>query len=262
MKFKLGAMTFGEILDRGLKILFARLPAFLILGAILLLPMFIVQILQPQIVSGVGAAAGIVMVLFFMIFSFIYAGAVVDVISREYHGKTVSIGGAISFALRRFGPLLGTALLTGLVIGLGLLLLIIPGIIFSIWFAFVTQVVMVEGLSGTSAMSRSKELTKGHGGRIFGILFIIGLLNGLINVGLTMGLASALPVQQIVVGRGGLEYGPVNMTNLVILSFIEYVISIFTSSFQSICVTLMYFDLRVRKEGYDLEVLASQTDEA
>jgi len=38
MKMKLGSMTFGEILDRGIKMLLGRLPTFFAIGFLLLLP--------------------------------------------------------------------------------------------------------------------------------------------------------------------------------------------------------------------------------
>lgn len=66
--------------------------------------------------------------------------------------------------------------LTGLIVGLGFLFLIVPGIIFTIWFAFSTYVVICEDKRGLKALSRSKELIKGYwwpaAKRIFAILII------------------------------------------------------------------------------------------
>jgi len=73
---------------------------------------------------------------------------------------------------------------------------IVPSIIFAIWFVFVTQVLMVEGMGGTKALTRSKTLSEGHRGRIFCILFLVILIMALINSGLTFGLASVLPIQR------------------------------------------------------------------
>ena len=62
---------------------------------------------------------------------------------------------------------LGAAILAGLTIGLGFILCIAPGIIFAIWYVFVSQVVVVEGLKAEKAMSRSKELTSGYRGLVW-----------------------------------------------------------------------------------------------
>ena len=55
-----------------------------------------------------------------------------------------------------------TSFLAGVVVVLGFMLLLIPGIIFAVWFSFVLGVLIFEGKSGTAAMSRSRELTKGR----------------------------------------------------------------------------------------------------
>ncbi|MFT3883677.1 MAG: hypothetical protein QM703_29015 [Gemmatales bacterium] len=261
MKMKLGSMTFGEILDRGIKMLFSRLPTFFAMGFLLMLPLLVIQLLEPQLRSAAGMAAALITLIVSIVFSFVYSGAVVDVIAKDYLGKPVTVGSAIGYAFKRFGDLFVTALLAGIIIGLGFLLLVIPGIIFAIWYVFATQVVMVEGMGGMKALARSKSLTEGHRGRIFGIIFVIGLLLALINIGLTLGLATVLPIQEIVRTPMGLAGGPINYTNFCITVLIQYLLTIVTSSFQAICVTLMYFDLRVRKEAYDLEVLATQTPE-
>ncbi|MBL7154965.1 MAG: hypothetical protein ISS88_00455 [Candidatus Portnoybacteria bacterium] len=68
------------------------------------------------------------------------------------------------------------ALLTGLVVGLGFLLLIIPGVIFAIWFVFSTYTVICEDKKGFKALSRSKELVKGcwwpTAKRVFALIII------------------------------------------------------------------------------------------
>jgi len=69
------------------------------------------------------------------------------------------------------------SLLTGLVVGLGFLLLIIPGVIFAIWFTFSTYTVICEDKKGFKALSRSKELVKGYwwptAKRVFTLIIII-----------------------------------------------------------------------------------------
>jgi len=44
----------------------------------------------------------------------------------------------------------------------GLILLVVPGLIFAIWFTFTISVVVAENLSGSAALSRSKQLVKGR----------------------------------------------------------------------------------------------------
>lgn len=76
--------------------------------------------------------------------------------------QTFSIKELLSQGWKIIGKLLVTGLLSGLAVMGGLILLIIPGIIFAYWFAFTNQIVAVENLSGTAALSRSKQLVIGR----------------------------------------------------------------------------------------------------
>jgi len=66
--------------------------------------------------------------------------------------------------------LFGTQLLVGVLVLVGLLVLVIPGLILIGWYAFVPYVVLEEGLTGWSALQRSRELVRGHLVESWGIL--------------------------------------------------------------------------------------------
>jgi len=59
------------------------------------------------------------------------------------------------------------SILTGIIIAAGILLLIIPGIIFAVWFAFALFILVVEGLKGTKALRKSKEYVRGRWWSVF-----------------------------------------------------------------------------------------------
>ncbi len=65
------------------------------------------------------------------------------------------------------------SLLVGIITFLGFLLFIIPGIIFTIWFSLATYVLVAEGLTGTKALSRSKQLVSGNWWRVFWRFLVI-----------------------------------------------------------------------------------------
>ena len=78
-------------------------------------------------------------------------------------------------------PLLGTQVLVGIVVMLGFLLFIVPGIIFSLWFYVVIPVVVLEGLAGSRAMGRSRELVRGNLDKAFLLglaVFLLGAIFG------------------------------------------------------------------------------------
>src|SRR5207248_5430978 len=76
----------------------------------------------------------------------------------------------------RFASLLVTNIIVGLLIWLGLILCIAPGVYFAVSYMLVSQVVVLEGLSGGEAMRRSKELIGGYRGRVFGVLLLVGIV--------------------------------------------------------------------------------------
>jgi hypothetical protein len=269
MKFQLGAMTVGDILDRGLKLLFARLPTFYAISLIVYIPTLVVQLLHPALglgdfalASGQGVGAQMLGPLLVsivnLIMTMVGTGAVLHVISQEFIGQRAGLGEAFRVGLARFGALLGTSLLTGLIIGLGLVMCLVPGIIFAIWYAFIAQVVVMEGLAGPAAMNRSKALGEGYRGRIFGVFVLLNLIVGVAQVVIMLLLMQVFPYFEIVSTGGGKVTVKTDTTNYIIdVLILALVLPLFTS-FLQICSTLLYFDLRIRKEGFDLEVAAQQ----
>ncbi len=262
MKFPLGAMSLGDVLDRGLKILFARLGTFYTIGFLLLLPNLGVELLQPYVIQGnqaMLAVGGLISLLLLIVLGQVVAGATILVIAREYVGEKVSVGSAIGYAFGRFGALFGTGLMVGLIVTLGSMACLIPGILFALSYAVASQVVMLEGLSGGAALKRSSELTTGFRGRVFSLFLVIGLLTGLLVVGANFGLAAVFPPGgNLIVENGQMLVHPVNYVNYLITHGVTFLVQVLLQSYQYICLTLVYFDLRVRKEGYDLEIAARE----
>ncbi len=90
--------------------------------------------------------------------------------------KDWRVKGALKEGWSKYRPFFLVSLLTGLIIGLGFLFLIVPGIIFAVWFGFSIYVVICEDKRGFKALSRSRELVKGHwwsvAKRVFAIMII------------------------------------------------------------------------------------------
>ncbi len=98
-----------------------------------------------------------------------------------------SWGEAISTAFSRWGSCIGTNILGGLII-LGLsMLLIIPGLIWALYYAFSVQVVVLKNIGGKEALDYSKSLVKGQWWKTFGTLFVLGIIG--ILIGIVIGIA-------------------------------------------------------------------------
>lgn len=263
MKIAIGAMSVGDILDRGLKLLLARLATFYAINLIVLSPLIVYQLAAPSLTTAGGAFGALIVFaiafLLTLILQPVGTGAILHVIAQEFIDQRVGVGAALSFALGRFFRLLGTSILAGLIIGLGSLC-IVPGFIFMVWYAFIAQVVVVEALGGEKALSRSKRLTEGFRWRIFGLVVLVVIIQGII-VGLGGALNLVLPSSEQVpvdVPGGSAVRAVFNYRNYAINTLVSQLLNILVASFSAVCFTLMYFDLRIRKEGFDLELAARQ----
>jgi hypothetical protein len=103
-----------------------------------------------------------------------------------------SIGQIFSRVAPSILPLLGAGLLAGLGIALGFLLLIIPGLFLITIWAVVAPVIVIERSGVFAAFGRSRELVRGHGWTVFGIVLITALLSGIAST-LLQAAFSALP---------------------------------------------------------------------
>jgi hypothetical protein len=275
MRFPLGEMTVGDILDRGIKILFSRLPLFYIINLIVLSPVIAFQVVEPffekrEIVIGKagfdvttlfsGAAVGLAAIFLLLILEPIGRAAILRVIMQTYVGKPAGFGEAFAFALSRFVPLLLASFLVGLIVFAGFIMCIVPGIIAAIGLAFVAQVVVLERLGPAEGLRRSWSLTQGYRGRVFGVLLLIGVAGTVVQGVLGVGLNLVLPAQETVRGNDVLRFIR-HPENQAITAAITYLVSILFTTYQAVCTTLLYLDLRIRKEGFDLELAAQLGEE-
>ena len=134
----------------------------------------------------------------------ITAAAVMFIVAGLYSGKRITIGAALSLASGRLLPLLLTYVLTTLAIFGGLILLIIPGIIFAVWFLLATEVTVFEGIDGPKALGRSKTLMRGASASL--LLLIIGYAITFLVIGIAGEIVLApLPTLFAVIGKAVIQ---------------------------------------------------------
>jgi hypothetical protein len=247
----IGELSVGDILSRGMSMFGKRLPYFFIIQFVVLLPSFAMQAMSPFVPVGVD----MLVLITGLVLGPIGSAAMLRIIVQEYLDGQVSLGEAFQFALGRFLPLLGTSLLVGLCVVVGLFLCCIPGIYMAVIWSMISQVVVVENQSGTQAMGRSRDLVRGHFGQVFGMLFLLGLVTGLLNFGLVFALSAVFPHREMVPGQNPNPFAPgiiTNYPNYLIVILATTIIGDLLQAYTAVCVTFMYFELRRRKEGYDL----------
>ena len=134
------------------------------------------------------------------------------------------------------------------------LLFVIPGmIVYMMWFV-ATPVCVVEQLGPFRSMGRSRELTKGHRWKLFGLMLlilipalIVGAIVGAVMVAATGGFLAAVATM--------------NTTMATTLGQIVNLIwSAIWTAFYAIVIVVTYHDLRVAKEGIDTDQIAAVFD--
>lgn len=260
--YPLEPLTVGALLDRTFRIFSRDFP--LLMGIVLLthIPILLVGMLgvliQPEAIAEgavslpqmigvlVGTFGGLI--LFFLLVYPVAVGAITYAVSELYVGRSLNIGDAFQRALNRLGKLLSAQMQVGLWVMLGMILLIVPGIIWMIRYLFVTPIIMIEldkDRPAAEALERSRELMRGHGWRIAGMLLLLSLV-GLILSGVGAGVVSIL----------GLEGEGVGMGARMVGSLISQLIGLVATPLGLIANVLFYYDLRIRKDGFDLEMLS------
>ncbi|MEA2194276.1 MAG: hypothetical protein QOG42_710 [Solirubrobacteraceae bacterium] len=175
------------------------------------------------------------------------AAACFRAIAQAYLGESADWRSSLSFALHHVPSLLLLALLYGLGVGLGTLLLILPGVWLYVAWAIAMPVLLVEGARGRAALGRSFGLVKGRWWRTFGTIAVGFILASIVST-----LVQGVFLVGILVGAD-------NDAVVLVLSAIAGVVGLaITTPFQAALLTVIYFDLRVRKEGFDLELLAQE----
>jgi hypothetical protein len=89
-------------------------------------------------------------------------------------------------------PLIGAGILAGIAIGIGFLLLIVPGLILVTIWAVLAPVIVVEHSGVIDAFGRSRELVRGNGWQVFGVIvliyiivFVVAAILGAIGTGIS-----------------------------------------------------------------------------
>jgi hypothetical protein len=237
-----------ELIDAAVQLLRQHYMEIVTASAIFLIPAFILRLFLPDMRAGrlPGGEQGLLLITGLLItgvFSIVSTAAVVIIISDTYLGREVSIMSAVQRVLNRFWSVFGAALLQSILTGIGIVLFIIPGFIFVAWFFAGTVVVVVEGKTAWAALMRSRQLAAGSVGRILGVLFLTGFILGAIEL-----------IILFLVGIAGVfVHASTALTTLG-----GNIASLLTYPFFTVVITLLYYDLRIRKEGFDLEVMASE----
>lgn len=168
-------------------------------------------------------------------------------VSDLYLGRPVSLGHALQRARGHLGFLFGVVVLNGLAILGGLILLIAPGIYAACRLLVCVPVALIEERSPRESLTRSWNLTKENAGRSFMILLLYIVIAIAANTLLTFPFS--LGVVMSVKNPSGAWIW------IVLTQAGARIASVITQPVLLIATAIFYYDLRVRKEAFDLQFM-------
>jgi Membrane domain of glycerophosphoryl diester phosphodiesterase len=260
-------MSLGEVLDRTFTLyrenfmLFvgiSALPRLLSLAAGFLILWMQYGLLggagaQPNISTrNVGTVIGGSLLIFLITYSvllIVYVltqAATVWAVSELYMGRATTVRDSLLSVKPVMGSVLGTMIFSGLITFAAFIALILPGIYFACRLAVAVPACVVEKNSAGASVTRSLELTKGFFWQIFLLLMLVVFLawsvTAIVEAPTFIFSFRALAARQTV-GFGVAAYN-------VLATFVAQV---FVGPVGTIAASLMYFNLRVKKEGFDIQ---------
>lgn len=257
MEYDVKELPLGDVLSRAFDVLQRRFLLLYGIAAILTVPFDLASVLpflrvlqRLQAARGPNAALVILQnnIPSVVVFCVLQAvglllilplthAALTHAVGRIYLGKPATMGKSYSYATGRLAALLWSLLFTGFAIIGGMLLCVIPGIVFSVWFAFVTQIVVIERLSGTAAMGRSRALTKGGFWNVLATVIVLGLIGGAVHQ-----VTNVIPDFRVQV-------------------ILQMLLHPAIAAYSGTVIVILYFSERCRVEEFDRELLAETFDD-
>jgi hypothetical protein len=190
------------------------------------------------------AAAGVLS----FIGSLVATGACFKAIADGYLGEKAEWRPALGYAARRLHSILWVTLLASFISLLGLVLFVVPGVYLYVAFAVAVPVLLTEGVKGTKALGRSRRLVKGRWWGTFGVVVLGAILVGIVE-GALVGLTAAVTT---------LDTSDPTLGSFLANTTATVLASVLATPLSAAFATVLYFDLRVRKEAFDLQLLAEQ----
>jgi hypothetical protein len=255
----------GEILSTAFEIYKANAQSLLMIVAIVVVPLTFISafiggvVFAPETetvlifgesvetVSARSAGAAIIVALLTavigVIISAVLQAAIMRGAAQGSIGDPVDIDASYKWGFARFGSVILISILVGLAVAGGLILFIIPGLIFAVMFSVAIPALVVENLRGTDAMSRSWNLVKGHFWHAVGVIILAAIITAVVG-----GIIGAI--------------GGAISSNWFVTWIFQAIAQIITAPFAAIVSVLLYLDLRARREALSAEGLRGELNRA
>jgi len=265
MATALRPLSTGELLDRTFSLYRSHFVLFAGIFALPHLSVFAFQCVgiafQPASAAAFSASGILTTlawafgtILLSLLVSAASQAATVIAVSQVHLDRPASVGGSFSAVKNQIAGVIWLSLSVGLLVGLAFMALIIPGILLAIQWSLAVPAKVLENLGVGEAMSRSSELSKGNRGRIF----VIWVLFIALSIGINLLLQWPIELAAGVSARGALRRVGVEwQVASLVATFISQCL---VGPLTTIAFSLVYYDQRVRKEAFDLQLMMTTLD--
>jgi ABC-type multidrug transport system fused ATPase/permease subunit len=154
----------------------------------LLIPAALVVFVPVAVISGIVYAGDV------SIFGAILVAALATIATYWFQGMVVeaardildgrrdhTVGSLVQSVTPVIGPLVVAGILAGLGVGIGLLLLIVPGLFLLTIWAVIAPAIVIERRAAFESFGRSRELVRGSGWQVFGVILVLFLLQFIVT---------------------------------------------------------------------------------
>jgi hypothetical protein len=234
----------GDILSQAFNVYKANAGKLVVIVALVVVPLTLVSTLlaelarSPDVDGGVMTAllvAAITVAISVIIWSLLEA-AILRAAAQATLGDPIDVEASYRWGFRRIGSVILVSVLFALAVIGGLILFVIPGLIFIVMLSVSIPALIVEGRRGSDALGRSWSLVKGNFWHVVGVIVVAGLITGVVS-----GIIGAI---------GGNAW------------FLRWVFTslgtIVTAPFTALVTVLLYVDLRARSEALTVATLRTE----
>ncbi|HXA54050.1 MAG TPA: YciC family protein [Solirubrobacteraceae bacterium] len=211
------AIDVGAIIRRVFNIYVDQAPVLMPAAAVVFATSAVFSVLLIAASPGLALVAAIVS----LVATTLFTGMVVELVADVQDGRRDASAGQL---LRAVAPVLGKLIMVAIVAGVGILvgfiLIVVPGLILATLWSVAAPVVVLERPAGLRALGRSRELVRGNGWNVFAVILLLVILVGVVGSGIEVagdaaGTAVGLVVRVIV----GILTAPISALAAAVLYF-------------------------------------------
>jgi hypothetical protein len=243
-RFAENDLRLGSVISRSGAVLSRHFLTFFIVTVIAYSPALLISSMQATQPTEPAEALSqalwsLIAVVLLLVLSQLGDAVILHMAFQDMRRRPIRLVESLNVAFSRLLPLIGIALVQGFLTLLGIALLIIPGLILlSMWLVGVPACV-VERRGPWESLRRSRELTKGHRWKVLALALLLPIVS-----------LGASPIESMLTAAAGPIAGLVG----------QLIWTGIWAAFSAVALTITYYDLRVIKEGVDIEQIAGVFD--